>query len=182
MPRRTDVSLRRSTMKITSLATTCAAVLGLALVQPAIAQSRAPTDTGNMAYPAPLPTGVYGTSAATGSNRPTDTGNMAYPSRWPLASPAPPRPRGRTGRPISATWPTRPRRPAALPAAAPRGGRPHRRRNGRGAPLGRALALALARVRSLSGPSDRLRSIEVARFRGRRGPSCLRDCRCRRGP
>ncbi len=67
-------------MKITSLATACAAALGLALVQPAMAQSRAPTDTGNMAYPTPQQSGIYGTSTITGPKRPTDTGNMAYPA------------------------------------------------------------------------------------------------------
>ncbi len=61
----------------------CAALIGLALVQPAAAQSRAPTDTGNMAYPAPLPQGNVSTTTTTGVNRPTDTGNMAYPAPLP---------------------------------------------------------------------------------------------------
>ena len=86
-----------------------AALLGLALAHTATAQVRTPpSDTGNMAYPAPLPQGnsnptptgggvadtgstQYPKPAAegnlatttTGVNRPTDTGNMAFPAPLP---------------------------------------------------------------------------------------------------
>lgn len=43
----------------------------------------APTDTGNMAFPAPLPQGNVSTTTTTGANRPTDTGNMAFPAPLP---------------------------------------------------------------------------------------------------
>jgi hypothetical protein len=42
-------------MKIMAVAPFCAAILGLALAQPVAAQVRTPPDTGNMAYPDPLP-------------------------------------------------------------------------------------------------------------------------------
>lgn len=68
-------------MKVSALA--LAAVFGVALAGPVMAQtSRAPTDTGNMAYPAPLPQGNIGTSTTT-PRGPTDTGNMAYPAPLP---------------------------------------------------------------------------------------------------
>jgi len=93
-------------MKVSALA--CAAVLGLALATPVLAQNR-PTDTGsmaypapvpqgnlgttvtprqapdtgNMAYPAPVPQGNVGTTRTQGPRRPTDTGNMAYPAPMP---------------------------------------------------------------------------------------------------
>ncbi|MBC7799991.1 MAG: hypothetical protein H7Z10_05170 [Gemmatimonadaceae bacterium] len=60
------------------------AVLALSFGASAMAQtSRAPTDTGNMAYPAPLPQGNIGSTALPGSRAPTDTGNMAYPDPLP---------------------------------------------------------------------------------------------------
>lgn len=67
-------------MKIMAVAPFCAAILGLALAQPVAAQVRTPPDTGNMAYPDPLPQGNFATYTPAGPNRPTDTGNMAYPS------------------------------------------------------------------------------------------------------
>ncbi len=65
--------------------TAFAAALTLAATGGAMAQnSRAPTDTGNMAYPAPLPQGNLSTTTTTGASRaPTDTGNMAYPAPLP---------------------------------------------------------------------------------------------------
>lgn len=94
-------------MRVSALA--CAAVLGLALAGPALAQGNRPTDTGNMAYPTPVPQGNLGntvtrrqapdtgssryqtpqpqgnvgTTRTTGARRPTDTGNMAYPDPVP---------------------------------------------------------------------------------------------------
>ena len=59
-----------------------AAVLGLTLATSALAQSGRVPDTGNMAYPTPLPQGNIGTTTTTGPNRP-DTGNMAYPAPMP---------------------------------------------------------------------------------------------------
>ena len=56
-----------------------AAAFGL-FASPVFAQTRAPTDTGNMAYPTPMTPGIGSTTATTGPNRPTDTGNMAYPT------------------------------------------------------------------------------------------------------
>ena len=58
------------------------AVVGLAVAAPSFAQSsRAPTDTGNMAYPTPVPQGQIGRSVV-GPQAP-DTGNMAYPTPVP---------------------------------------------------------------------------------------------------
>ncbi len=93
-------------MKVSALA--CAALLGLAVASPVMAQANRPTDTGNMAYPtpvpqgnlsttrpggaadtgsmgypAPVPQGNIGTSATGGQRGPTDTGNMAYPAPVP---------------------------------------------------------------------------------------------------
>jgi len=95
-------------MKVSALA--YAAVLGLAFASTAMAQTtRGPQDTGNMAYPNPLPQGNLGktmtrrqapdtgsaryqtptpqgnigTSRTMNPNRPTDTGNMAYPTPLP---------------------------------------------------------------------------------------------------
>lgn len=98
-------------MRVSALA--YAAVLGLGLVSPALAQGNRPTDTGNMAYPTPVPQGNLGTTVTprraprqapdtgsarypapqpqgnigttrtTGPQRPTDTGNMAYPAPVP---------------------------------------------------------------------------------------------------
>ena len=56
-----------------------AAAFGL-FASPVFAQTRAPTDTGNMAYPTPMTPGIGSTTATTGLNHPTDTGNMAYPA------------------------------------------------------------------------------------------------------
>lgn len=42
-----------------------------------------PTDTGNMAYPTPVPQGNLGTSTTGRQRGPTDTGNMAYPAPLP---------------------------------------------------------------------------------------------------
>ena len=54
-------------MKLSALA--CAAVFSLAIVSPVLAQTqRGPTDTGNMAYPAPVPQGNVGTTSTTGQN------------------------------------------------------------------------------------------------------------------
>lgn len=68
-------------MNVPALA--CAVLLGLTVAGPVIAQGNRPTDTGNMAYPAPLPQGNVGTSATGGARVPTDTGNMAYPTPLP---------------------------------------------------------------------------------------------------
>ena len=57
------------------------AVLGLALATSAMAQTSQVPDTGNMAYPTPVPQGNVGTSTGV-VNRP-DTGNMAYPTPLP---------------------------------------------------------------------------------------------------
>ncbi len=69
-------------MRNSALALT--AIIGLAIASPAIAQATGPTDTGNMAYPAPLPSGTTSTTRTEGRRAPTDTGNMAYPA--PLSS------------------------------------------------------------------------------------------------
>ena len=66
-------------MKTFSLVST--AVLGLALATSAVAQTRQAPDTGNMAYPTPVPQGNVGTTG-TLQNIP-DTGNMAYPTPLP---------------------------------------------------------------------------------------------------
>ena len=68
-------------MKVSALA--CAALLGLAVASPVMAQANRPTDTGNMAYPAPVPQGNLGTTSTGGPRGPTDTGNMAYPAPVP---------------------------------------------------------------------------------------------------
>lgn len=44
---------------------------------------RQPADTGNMAYPRPQPQGQVGSSMPTGRRRPTDTGSMAFPRPLP---------------------------------------------------------------------------------------------------
>ena len=85
-------------MKSIATILTLAAVLGTAACAPSTNPNR-PTDTGNMAFPAPVPQGNIGTATPatldTGSmNTPTvrggvaspgnygnDTGNMALPSR-----------------------------------------------------------------------------------------------------
>ena len=66
-------------MKTFALA--CTAALGLALAAPAFAQNTSRPDTGNMAYPTPVPQGNIGTTT-TGQGTP-DTGNMAYPTPVP---------------------------------------------------------------------------------------------------
>lgn len=89
-------------MKVSALA--YAAVVGLALAgcttpqqTPQASQAPRPAaDTGNMAYPSPVPQGEIGSTAASG-RMPTDTGNMAYPA---------PQPQGEVGR----TTPTAGRR------------------------------------------------------------------------
>ncbi len=94
-------------MKVSALA--CAALLGLASAGTAMAQATRPQDTGNMAYPtpvpqgnvarhatprqrpdtgsaqypAPVPQGNVATTRTMGPRRPTDTGNMAYPAPVP---------------------------------------------------------------------------------------------------
>ena len=62
------------------------AAAGLLATVPALAQTtqRAPTDTGNMAYPTPVPQGNIGTTRV-GPQAP-DTGNMAYPTPLPQGS------------------------------------------------------------------------------------------------
>ena len=67
------------------IAPVCAAILALAVAQPTAAQlaapqARGPKDTGNMAYPDPLPQGNFATVTPAVTGRPADTGNMAYPS------------------------------------------------------------------------------------------------------
>ena len=58
-----------------------AAILALGAAVPAVAQTTPPKDTGNMAYPAPLPQGNVGTTNTTGTPRkPTDTGSVGYPA------------------------------------------------------------------------------------------------------
>lgn len=66
-------------MKTTALM--LAAVLGLAAAMPAMAQTTQRPDTGNMAYPTPVPQGNLGTTT-TGRQAP-DTSNMAYPTPVP---------------------------------------------------------------------------------------------------
>jgi hypothetical protein len=94
-------------MKVLALA--YAAILSLAFAGTAMAQATRPQDTGNMAYPNPVPQGNLGktitprqapdtgsaryqtptpqgnigTTRTVGPNRPTDTGNMAYPTPVP---------------------------------------------------------------------------------------------------
>ncbi len=101
-------------MKVSALA--CAAAAGLALAgctsAPQQSQASRPTDTGNMAYPAPQPQGEIGSTAASG-RQPADTGNMAYPA---------PEPQGQVG----STSVGRRRRPTdtgsmAFPAPLPQG-------------------------------------------------------------
>ena len=66
-------------MKVSALA--YAAILGLAFAGTAMAQRTPPSDTGSMAFPAPLPQGNVGTSTVPGvPGRRADTGSMAYPS------------------------------------------------------------------------------------------------------
>ncbi len=70
-------------MKVLVLSLTLA---GLAVAAPGLAQTtpRRPTqapDTGNMAYPTPVPQGNVGTTTV-GRQAP-DTGNMAYPTPVP---------------------------------------------------------------------------------------------------
>ncbi len=66
-------------MKVSALA--YAVILGAALAGPAMAQATRPTDTGNMAYPTPVPQGNIGTTAP--RRQAPDTGNMAYPAPVP---------------------------------------------------------------------------------------------------
>ncbi len=46
-------------------------------------QSQRRPDTGSVTYPAPLPQGTVSTTTVGGSRTPTDTGNMAYPAPLP---------------------------------------------------------------------------------------------------
>lgn len=62
-------------MKPAIFATVLAAASVLAIS--ACTQPTGPRDTGNMAFPTPLPQGTLGTTTGT---RATDTGNMAYPT------------------------------------------------------------------------------------------------------
>ena len=66
-------------MKTTALM--LAAALAAAAAMPAMAQTTQRPDTGNMAYPTPVPQGNVGTTAT--GPRPADTGNMAYPTPVP---------------------------------------------------------------------------------------------------
>lgn len=68
-------------MKVSALA--CAAVMGLALTGAAMAQANKPSDTGSMAFPAPVPQGNLETTRTGPARGPTDTGNMAYPAPVP---------------------------------------------------------------------------------------------------
>ena len=68
-------------MKISALA--CAAILGLALTSPAMAQATKPSDTGSMAFPTPAPQGNLETTKTGPARSPSDTGNMAYPTPAP---------------------------------------------------------------------------------------------------
>lgn len=64
---------------------TVVAMLGLAACQQSPQQAaRAPTDTGNMAYPAPVQPGNYSTTRTTGQSPGFDNGNMTPPQ--PLAT------------------------------------------------------------------------------------------------
>lgn len=67
-------------IRVRSSALLAAALLASVAFAPTIAFSQ-PRDTGNMAYPTPLPQGNIGSSTST--NRPADTGNMAYPASVP---------------------------------------------------------------------------------------------------
>lgn len=96
-------------MKIASFSLALAMAVGLAA--PAFAQTTPPTDTGNMAYPAPLPQGNVGTTA-TQTLRPNDTGNMAYPA---------PLPQGQLGT-RNTEGPNRPTDVGNMAQPAPRGG------------------------------------------------------------
>ena len=94
-----------------TLAFAAAIGLSLAVAAPSFAQTTPPRDTGNMAYPTPVPQGGATTSPSVGSpsgstgsaqfpapvpqgnlsttntttgvRTPTDTGNMAYPAPLP---------------------------------------------------------------------------------------------------
>lgn len=88
-----------------------AAALVMGLAAPAFAQTTPPRDTGNMAYPAPLPQGNIGTTTTT-PRAPTDTGNMAYPA---------PLPQGNVGT-TATTGPNRPTDTGSMGTPAPRGG------------------------------------------------------------
>ena len=81
-------------MKFSALA--CAAILGLAFTSPAMAQATKPSDTGSMAFPAPVPQGNLETTRTGPARGATDTGNMAYPA---------PAPQGNVG--TNATGPAR---------------------------------------------------------------------------
>lgn len=96
-------------MKTVSLSLAAAMAVGLAA--PAFAQTTPPRDTGNMAYPAPLPQGNIGTTT-TAPRGPTDTGNMAYPA---------PLPQGNVGT-STTTGPNRPTDTGSMGTPAPRGG------------------------------------------------------------
>ncbi len=66
----------KSLATISSLAVALAVALGTAACAPSTNPNR-PTDTGNMAFPAPVPQGNIGTT----SPMTPDTGNMALPNR-----------------------------------------------------------------------------------------------------
>ncbi len=90
-----------------TLALAFAALLATSAALPVAAQTTPPRDTGNMAYPAPLPQGNVATTVAPASR---DTGNMAYPA---------PLPQGTVG--TSAAPATRDTGNMAYPAPAPQG-------------------------------------------------------------
>ena len=60
-----------------------AAILAFGAIVPAVAQTTPPKDTGNMAYPAPLPQGNLSTTTTTAPRTPTDTGSAAFPAPLP---------------------------------------------------------------------------------------------------
>ncbi len=91
---------------------TLAAALAIGAAAPAFAQTTPPRDTGNMAYPAPLPQGNVGGTTTTTPRSPTDTGNMAFPAPLPQGN-------------VSTTTTTGPNRPVdtgSARAPAPTGG------------------------------------------------------------
>ena len=65
-------------MKVLALAV---AAVGLAAALPVAAQTTQRPDTGNMAYPTPVPQGNVATTTV--SPQAPDTGNMAYPAPLP---------------------------------------------------------------------------------------------------
>lgn len=66
--------------RFTSTTVALSTVSSLVSAMPAFAQTTQPPDTGDIAYPTPLPQGNIATTTIGRPTAPTDTGNMAYPT------------------------------------------------------------------------------------------------------